>query len=415
LDTVKAKMTAVQESANKVGSSIGGVLNHLTMATGAIVGFATAGVALSVTGQLMTFQIERLSRTISGLFGPEIRKLIDFISKLTDWINKLNAEQKRQIAYLLEGAIAFVALTKILPFFTGMVISATTAVVDFAAAIMAGEIATGIGALIPLLGLAAAALGGFLVATETGRGILGKLWETLKPLGDGFLKVVDAVSELFEAFVQGVEATGGIQAVFAAIGNVIAALIAPLKSLTPVFMLLGEMVGRVAGYFARFIDIVGVWASAWSQEMAVGLELVIELFNLLFDLVSTCIELFLGFAKVIVSVVVFALKMLTAVLTGLVWIVQMLDAALRWLFGIPARKEFEISTKRTGDNRGQDMPRVGGPESLAAMYDRIAQASQLIGGPKTDAEKQLEKLDKISDNTKRAADALDNAPPLVGG
>src|SRR5258708_7902114 len=95
VETVQTALNAVQGQLDKAQKTMSAVGNAATasfgVAAAAVTGLATAGLAMSVQGQVMQFQMERLSRTVGGVFGPEIQKLIGFIERLTSWIDHLSA------------------------------------------------------------------------------------------------------------------------------------------------------------------------------------------------------------------------------------------------------------------------------------------------------------------------------------
>jgi hypothetical protein len=197
VDSVVEATKRVQEGmqkANDVIKSIGSVVQATFGAASAtILGFATAGVAASATGQVLGFEMERLSRTIAGLFAPEIRKLIDLIRGVTDWINSLSNSQKKMIAFFTLAAAGITAFLLLLPVLTAGIQSLVTQIVELTVAIVTAESSTGIGALLPLIGFAieavtgavlglSAATAGFLVFTEEGNNLLKELADAIMPL-----------------------------------------------------------------------------------------------------------------------------------------------------------------------------------------------------------------------------------------
>jgi len=63
----------------------------------ALGGMVRQGIAASNVGQVLSFQMERLSRAIAGLFGPEIRKVIDLIGQFNTWLRQLTDQQRENI------------------------------------------------------------------------------------------------------------------------------------------------------------------------------------------------------------------------------------------------------------------------------------------------------------------------------
>lgn len=150
--------------------------------TAAIIGFARQGLAASGMGQVLSFQMERLALTIGGLFRPEIEKLLSGIQRLTDWINSLSDSQKKAIAYWVEAGAAALAVGAILPRIVAGIGAVIGAVRALGAAIAGAEAATGIGAILPILGLVAEAFTVLMVSSDEGRTALGEIFGAFKEL-----------------------------------------------------------------------------------------------------------------------------------------------------------------------------------------------------------------------------------------
>ncbi len=94
------------------------------------------------------------------------------------------------------------------------------------AAILGLEASTGIGAFVPLIGLAVSAIAGLVIGTEKGRDMMARLWAALAPLGEAFGKLWDVaepgVTLLANLF--GVALIGQINAMALAVNEVASAL-----------------------------------------------------------------------------------------------------------------------------------------------------------------------------------------------
>jgi phage-related protein len=214
--------TAFQGLANLINSG-------LKLATGTIGGLVTAGLAASAMGASLAFQMERLSLAVAGVFGPEIQKVIGLVAQFTDWLNSLSDAQKQSLAYWIEGAAAALAVATIFP----KVIAATQAVIAsvqaLTVAIRSGLSATGIGALLPLLGLLLEGLTLLFVGTETGRGVLASLWEAFKPIADVVLAIGKAIGDI-------------LAPVFSVLGDLLQGLMAILEPFIKLLAFLAKVI-----------------------------------------------------------------------------------------------------------------------------------------------------------------------------
>ncbi len=156
----------------------------LAAGVGVIAGFVRSGLAAGAMGQVLGFQMERLSLTMSGLFRPTIQAITDGLGRLTDWINNLSEAQKASIARWIEAGAAALAVGVILPKITAGIGAVIGAVAALGAAITGAEISTGFGAILPILGLMAEGITLFVVGTEQGRNMLAQVGDALKPILD---------------------------------------------------------------------------------------------------------------------------------------------------------------------------------------------------------------------------------------
>jgi len=176
--------------------------NLATGALGAVVGqvklFALAGLAASVQGQILNQWLGQLSLAIGGLFKPEIEAVIDLIGDLVNWITNLSDEQAESIARWAEAAAAALAVAVVFPRVASAIGVVITAVRALTAAIVTGLSSTGIGALLPLIGLLLGGLTALVVGTETGRNALSALAEAFKPVSAALWDLGKAVYEALE-------------------------------------------------------------------------------------------------------------------------------------------------------------------------------------------------------------------------
>lgn len=168
-------------------------------ATGALTGWITAGIANSSVGQQMAFWTERLSRSIAGLFGPEIKKAIGWIQDAVNWIQKLTAEQRTNLVRWIEAGIAALGVAMIMPkVFSGImtVITAVRTLSLAMAGLSASITATGIGAIVQVIGVAVAAMSGLVLGTQEGRDAFAELGKAFAPLIKEVGRLIESLSRL---------------------------------------------------------------------------------------------------------------------------------------------------------------------------------------------------------------------------
>lgn len=423
--------TALTET-SKLGEAFQRMSDHITVALGAgvaVVGnFVRQGLAAGVMGQVLSFQMERLALTMSGLFRPTIQKVIDGVSQLVNWINSLSNEQKANIAHWLEGAAAAAAVGVILPRIIAGIRGVAVAVVALGEAIAAGELATGIGAILPIIGLIAQAVTLIAVGTETGRSALGQLWETIKGVGKAFADIWEK-----SGMPQFLEAAGRALAVVLNTVTKLASSFANLFSrmmpnidfgkifetgLKSVVML-AEAISAVVSGIMELIgavwegvgmnELIGEFVNLW-HEAVQTLQLVtfqVVEFVKEFWKISGLGGVFRGILNVVIAIGKAIASMIGGLLKAASWVLSKIRGALdpegkfENMFKAPAAEH-----KAPGDH-SPDVRRTGGFEDLKATYQRIAVAALRASyGAKDPQQAMIEEqqranrtLDQIRDNT----------------
>lgn len=186
IDSVKQGISAATAEISKLG-----ILGSISLG-----GLVSAGIAMSGTGQILAYQMERLARTVAGLFAPEIDKAIELIGRLADWLNNLSDAKRAMIAQVVMGAVAFGAMNRLIPALVSGIYTVVAGVKALAVAVTVGLGSTGIGALLPLIGYAIAGLTAFFAATDTGRGIFMRLWEAFEPFREVVANVVTQLGDM---------------------------------------------------------------------------------------------------------------------------------------------------------------------------------------------------------------------------
>lgn len=466
IEAVQKSLTAVQTQLETVRASVDAVgsvaAKAMAVAAAAITGFAVAGLHASAMGEILSFQMGLLSRTIAGLFGPEIKKAIDLVRQLTTFIQSLSDAQKANIAKWIEGSLAALTVLTILPKLVGAIQGVVAALVELTAAETFAS--AGLNLIIPVLEAIIAGLAAFFVATDTGRDMLGKLADAFQPLlkvgqelfaqlspvldmlAEAFGRLAQVVVNLFTASLPSAEAmrsilsglgafVAGIANQLAFFGNVLATVfkaIAPIIDLlnsvlvlvlrvagvigalftatilAPVQLLFG-LLGGVLKLFQPFIDLVMQIADAFGEVLDAVQELFAALEDVFSELVSAIAELFeplkdifTEFVQALVSVIVPLIKSIAAA-------IREAAAEIRSLLGLPAPKKAEPG------NRGTLAPPVGGPEDIAARFAR-AQASALksVTG-KTPAEKTEEHTRDSANLLRKLLELLGGKPDVIKG
>jgi hypothetical protein len=209
LDATKTKTTEATATTIKLGDAFKTLGTQINLALGAgiaVVGnFVRQGLSMGAMGQLLQFQMQRLSLTMSGLFRPEIEKITQLIGKLTNWINNLTSAQKAAIAHWIQGAAAALAVAVIMPRIVTGIQAVIGAVHALGAAVGLLEAETGIGAILPIVGLLVEGLTMLMVGTDAGREALKEMWDATKELGAAFMELFKAMDlgDVLDSMVEG--------------------------------------------------------------------------------------------------------------------------------------------------------------------------------------------------------------------
>jgi hypothetical protein len=456
MDQVKAGLDRVQSGAQVVGRVATAAFAGITAS---MYGFVHSGLSASNMGTLLSFQFERLSRSMAGLFQPEIRKVIEGISALTGWIERLTPHQKELIARFILGAAAATAVATTLPFLISGISATVGAIRSLVVAVGILEGETGIGALLPLLGAAAAAFTALAIGTEVGRGGIGRFWEAIKPVltglqtlatqlvdalspvGDFLVYVFDTVGQtvlsvvpyvqqaavvigrsLAGAFEQLSPIIAGFLPIWSGVVQAVASML-PLWSrmaaglvslITPVVaaflrfaLALADMVGRLvqtittgAQQLAPFVDAITELAASLGDVLGAALESLGGQLVEIVGLLVPVIELFAQMARVVLTVATPAIHLLA----------EALHEVASWLHVIGGISAPEIKVPKFApfkdQNREQIARRTGPFENIEQTYRRIAEASVKVGAGKTDAQKQTEQLEKANEHLEGIEEAV---------
>jgi hypothetical protein len=135
---VQAATAAVGKGLQGLGTVAAGVAHGaaslgaaLAPATMTLYGMATAGVAASGAGQLMSFQFAELNRQIASLFVPQINAVIKALDQTIRFFRGLSGEQQSQLRTLGLVAGALTATAVALPMLASAYRGVTAAAAAF--------------------------------------------------------------------------------------------------------------------------------------------------------------------------------------------------------------------------------------------------------------------------------------------
>ncbi len=340
MDAMETRVTSVQAPVAHTSSSFTGlgrlITTAITAASASIAGMATAGLAMSATGQMMQFRMERLALTVGGLFRPEIMKVIDLIGKLTTWITNLSDSQKQNISKWVEIAGAAIVLARVFN---------------------------------PVLAILAAITG--VTAFQNDEGGMS---ETFKKLGDAANRLLEALTPVADMIAS-------------AVTPVIIALADAISSLSTGTLEMVVKWGMAIFVFSKVLTIATAVITAikamtvalWAENAALAVKAALT-----------------GNWVSIAAAVVAA--------TAAVGAYYAVDAALS------SAKDKKDKKKK---DQGALPMQLGGPEGVGDTYNRIAQASRMVGGAKPTDEQQLEELQKLNASQEKTNQILGGAKPIV--
>jgi hypothetical protein len=247
-------------------TAVGQIVNRtFTVAAASVTGFVTAGIAASGMGQTLTLQMGMLSRAIAGLFGPEIRAVINGLNQLVTWFQNLSESQRDLIGRILLGAAAFKAVTMIMPMFIGAIASAVKGVIALTGAVIGFDVASG--GILPIIGAIVTGLTALAIGTKVGRdgltGFIGAIGPGLKMLADLGSKLGTIFAPLQSDLLAVSDALGDMMK---RVGpELIAGTLAVAKELVPILKAIGELFVMLAPLMSEMLveSLKGLAISLW--------------------------------------------------------------------------------------------------------------------------------------------------------
>lgn len=409
----------------------------------ALVGVVTAGIAASSTGQVLHFQMEQLSRTVAGLFSPELLKLSQLLRTVTDWFRNLSDAQREMVARFALGGAAALAVATVLPRLVVGLGAAVAAIRAVTTAMVAFNVSTG--GIVVAIGAIIAAFAAVGAGAQVVEGGLGKLFSSLQPIFEALSSVfqtlvtafepvlavasklftvfAEVAAKLIEAFAPVLEVvalvmTGIGEAILSIMPEIIKtveilgqAIKTVVDALKPVLSVLMEAFAGILQAITPILPIIAELVAAVVEALAPVFQIVAILLTAVLRVLEPIIRLFVQFARVIVAIITPALKALAVVL-------EQVARFLAFILGVDLNKtiggKLDIDGKRK-DGRGPASPRVGGFEGLEDAFFRLSLAGirATAGGGKTVEEKQLDVLHQIEENTGGTRKAIKEKPPVI--
>lgn len=349
LEAVNKGLGSLAAATQKVGAGLAAVFGA---GAASLSGFVAAGLAASAMGQVLGFHMERLGRSIAGIFRPEIDKLVELVRRAVDWFHSLSQRQLEQIALWGKLAVGTLAVSTILP----RVVAGLQAVLGAVRGLFAGG-----AALSPVLAGIAVLLGGMAVAGFGADGPLGELAASFGRLGASLAKLAAAFAEAFGPLV---DAIAGV--------------------ITPVIDTLAEALRGVNGELLSQIAKWGIAAAVFTTVLGIIPRVVSAIMTIVNAVRSLNVALAiknalsgpLGWAQLAAGVAAAAAAVGT----------------LAALNSMPAGPE----AKGKGGHRGGELARhAGALESLQARHDRLIAAAVRGTAGKSIPDQQLEELQHI--------------------
>lgn len=348
--SVKPVMESLEKTAVKLGNTMKSVFAG---ATAAVYGFATAGIAGTVQGELFANQFRRMTLAIGSVFLPAVYGAIEAMSRLTEWLQNLNKEQSLTIFKFaaLAGGITMIA--------------------------------TGIGT-IP--GIILTAVSGFYLLRDA---IGGLDFSSIKP---AILEVASAFGNFYRAVIPDLKAIGII--------------------LKDAFMMRMSELGALAKQI--FPPLLDGWKSVVGI-IRVVMEVMNELQPLFHSIVGYAIDGFGALVRLMAKLlkdVKETMELLGTMVTGKIagnpeWATTKENHAAK----MAERDRKAAGDKNKGDPAEQLVNKVGGFESASGTYSRIAQAVINTFDPKKASEDQIGAINQGNAFLKEIRDAFNNKAP----
>ncbi len=436
------------------GLSASGAAAAMSLVEG-LKSFARAGLEGTGVAAMLHFQTQQLARGVAAVFLPAVEAAVDVVRRLSDWFHGLTEGQQNAIQGLVVGAAAAKVMSGAMAAL-GVESAIATGGLSLLAGVVAAVAAGGGGGLgklgdafsslldtiKPVLDIVSdlfdslvdaiqpaiqAVAGALSPAIDVLAGVFGNLMQDLQPfislMAGQLVQTVRMVGEVLKGLGP---ILGLLESVFAAQVEQIAPVIELMNGLA------NAALGLLAGGLSKIAPLVEVVAEA-IDAMTEGFRAAIEIASALWDVFKEGVSVVLGAFDGLGDGI---REFLGDVWQGMLKAIEMaIDGMLRWaaiaksvaawikdgfrgslddaIKGAAAEylKLKEHMAERKENREGHRHGRLDKPgrqvgfgggsfEDISAAFSRIQQAAYGGGGKS--------KEDEIADNTKRAADALDD-------
>lgn len=455
MNDVQKQLAAISAGVNTVGPLM---TNVLGVARSHLEGFARAGIANTTVGWVWSFQLERISRQIAGLFMPAIRQAVEYTRQMADWLQKLTGKQQENIGrWIAAGAAALtvaVVLPKVIAGVEALILSVRGLTVAFATL----DISSGIGAILPIVAGLATAIAALAVGSEVGRQGLGGLWDAVKPMIDGLGELVGQFYQTVEPITA--QLAGVFETVLTALGKMVpfisqavqslsqgvmkgfAGLVSGAQAVAQAFALIWQVsgplmprLGAAVGGIIHTLGVLGghltaIWAQAitliqravarilpkvmeivdaLTEALAPALEVVAELFMAAFSGLET---FFLDIADVLITIIH---SVLVPALKGLAGILREISKLVAGILGTKLDFDVKVRAEKPLTQEGHEEPQrlPSGFEAIDQTWRRIAEASVKSTLGKDPKKQAVELLDQIEKNTSGTKTAVGQIKPGI--
>lgn len=256
LKNVTETMTKLGGVTKSVAAAVAGPFDQaMASATVAVAGFATAGIAASVQGERLTFQLSLLARQVGSLFIPVIETATKIASYFTDMLSNLsgNAQSLLGIVVGLAGGLAGLA-TGGLATIPAAILTAVSAMQLFSeyGGTMFGPIMEGIRTIVEDL------QGPLMSAFNSVWGLVKSIGATMTEFGSSlFQPIVSVLTEIAGVFVDTFGLIADVvKAVWPVIDVVVKGITVALKALLMVLNGVATVVGKVISMVRSAVQMV---------------------------------------------------------------------------------------------------------------------------------------------------------------
>lgn len=416
LSTVQAGMAKLKDQAagteKAIVSLAGSLKTAFVGATGVLYGFAAAGIAGSVQGERLSFQLKLLSLQVGSIFVPVVEKAISVTSEITNYLKEMSGEAQNGILKWagLAGGIAMMATG--LGFIPGLLTSVVAGmnILGVESAGVIKIIKDGFKGVSDFLETTPGKITAVTVGVVALSQALGVLPIVIKAIGVAIAFSTGGLLQLAGAVVAGVMAFNAIK-----------------ESGTGAWGGIRDAVGGFVDFFKPIVSTIGELLSS------IG-----SLFNETFALISEVVSIATPIIKVAIGIAIGVLESMASVLNKIVnilkWVTknvrETIEAAKQgvneFIHGegsgdfsgkvAGAGGDFDNDAKKEDKPKNQAIPKsAGGFEQMGSAYGRIVQSVMSQFDPKKSADDAARQRDEALQVQKEIKQLLAKPGVAVAG